>query len=305
LINTTTKLIHCYRKEVFNMQKVLITGGTGLVGNKICNLLKDNNIPFHVLSRHPKLQYEYKWDIASPYIDDQAFEGVDTLIHLAGAGVGDHRWTPTYKEVILQSRIQSTNLLYNAIHKNKVAIRHYIGASAVGYYGDTGNTLVEEGHESGKGFLAEVCRRWEQSHLQFEQVCATTIIRIGVVLSEDGGALPKLLTPAKLGLAPYFGKGEQYFPWIEMEDLVNILYKTGVQGWEGIYNAVAPEELVFKEFSKRLARRYSKIVVPISTPEMLPRMAMGEQADMLLLGQRVSSDKIIHRGYTFLHPQFM
>ncbi len=287
------------------MQKVLISGGTGLVGGKLCALLDEKNISYHVLTRHPKAPHEYKWDISSSYMDERAFEGVDTLMHLAGAGVGDHRWTSAYKHEILQSRIQSTDLLFNWVQKTKFPIRQYIGASAVGYYGDTGDMQVQEDSVSGQGFLAEVCQKWEDSHRQFEQVCTTAIVRIGVVLSEDGGALSRLLTPAKMGVAAYFGKGEQYFPWIDMEDLTHILYQIGLQGWEGIYNAVAPEELQFKDFAKRLAKRYRKIVMPISTPEIFPRIAMGAQADMLLLGQRVSSQKLIHKGYSFIHPQFV
>jgi len=287
------------------MQKVLITGGTGLVGTALCDLLKRKNIPYHILTRSPKSPHEYKWDIDTSFIDIKSFEGIDTIIHLSGAGIATHRWTDAYKKEIMESRCRSTALLYHYVQKNNFPILHYLGASAVGYYGDTGNKLVKEEDAPGKDFLSQVCAKWEEEHRSFEAICTVTIIRLGIVLSNTGGALPQLIVPAKLGVASYFGSGTQYFPWIDLADVSSIIFRACNERWEGIYNAVSPEEIRFKEFTKRLAKHYRKFAIPFPLPALLPKLTMGEQSDMLLLGQRVSSHKLIQQGYDYLVKKFL
>ncbi len=282
------------------MQKILITGGNGLIGNKIQEILNTLSIEYHILTRSPKKENEYFWDIPNFKIDLNAFKGVDSIIHLAGSGVADHRWSEAYKKEIIESRTKSTQLLYNTIVENNFNIRQYTGASAIGYYGDSSNIKLHEESSCGDDFLSTTCQQWEDAHLKFSTVCNVSIIRIGLVISKNGGAFPKLLLPTKFGIVPIMGDGQQIMSWIHINDIARIIFFATQKKWQGIFNGVAPHPVSHKEFMLKLKKKNRAFTM--SVPKSAIAALMGEQADMIFFSQNASSEKIIAQGYDFLFP---
>ncbi|MBC8393230.1 MAG: TIGR01777 family protein, partial [Deltaproteobacteria bacterium] len=199
------------------MSKILITGGTGLVGSRLTEMLVDKNHEVVVLSRNPKNKNEFKWDISKAFIDEKVFENTDYIIHLAGAGIADERWSEKRKQLIIDSRVESANLLFHKVKEHKIKLKGFISASGIGYYGAfTSDKIFEETDKVGNDFLGEVCEKWEAAALQFEQLnINVSILRTGIVLSKNGGALEKMKTPV---ISP-LGSGKQYLPWLHIDDL--------------------------------------------------------------------------------------
>ena len=225
------------------MGKVIITGGTGLVGKRLTELLIDKGYEVNILTRKPRKVNEYKWDISKDIIDEKAFDGATAIVHLAGAGVADQRWTEERKKEILESRTRSTRLLYAYLSKGNHSIQTFLSASAVGYYGDRKNELLTESSSNGSGFLPEVCKIWEE---ESERMALLNIrvskVRIGIVLSKCGGALPKLDLPMRLGLGAYIGDGKQFVPWIHIDDLCGIfIHLLENKSLIGVFNGCAPD----------------------------------------------------------------
>ena len=179
------------------MARILITGGTGLVGKRLTQLLIDKNHEVLILSRNPKNENEFKWDIVKNYIDEKAFKNIDFIIHLAGAGIADERWTKKRKQVIIDSRVKTANLLFEKVNALKLELKGFISASGIGYYGAiTSKTIFKETDKSGSDFLAEVCQKWEAAAHKFSKInIPITILRTGIVLAAKGGALEKMKTP--------------------------------------------------------------------------------------------------------------
>ena len=286
------------------MRKVIITGGTGLVGKRLSELLKQHGYKVNILCRNPKKTDEYKWNVEEGYMDESAFEGTEIIVHLAGAGVADHRWTDSRKKEIIDSRVASTRLLFKYLSKKTHAIKSFISASAVGYYGDRKNELLTEDDSAGTGFLAEVCRLWEQ---EADTIGTLNIpvskIRIGIVLSKDGGALPKLDFPVKFGIGAYIGNGKQYVPWIHIDDLCNMfIHLIHHPEANGIYNACAPDIKTNREMSATIAQVLRRPFIPFPAPAFVIKTVMGEMATMLLMSNNCSSKKIIDTGFDFQYP---
>ncbi|MDB2384994.1 TIGR01777 family oxidoreductase [Polaribacter sp.] len=279
------------------MSKILITGGTGLVGKRLTTLLLEKQHDVVILSRNPKKKNEYKWDISKNYIDEDAFINVDYIIHLAGAGVANKRWTDKRKQLIIDSRVQTANLLFKKIKENQIDLKGFISASGSNYYGaKTSEKIYTEDDNSGNDFLGKVCVAWENAALQFEQLgIPVTILRTGVVLSQKGGALQKMITPV---ISP-LGSGEQYMPWIHIDDLCEMYAHCVTQNCADIYNAVAPDFNTNKEFSKKLAKAVKRPFLPIKVPAFILKIILGELAVILLEGSRLSSKKIEKKGYVF------
>ena len=279
------------------MAKILITGGTGLIGNKLTQLFIENNHEVAILSRKPSKKNEFKWNIANNTIDEKAFENIDFIIHLAGAGIADERWSKARKKELIDSRVQSANLLFNYVKKLKIPLKGFISASGIGYYGAvTSDTIFEETANAGNDFLAEICVKWEAAALQFEkEQIPVTILRTGVVLSSSGGALEKMKTPVITPL----GSGKQYLPWIHIDDLCEIYLKAVENNLTGIYNAVAPEHQTSYSFSKELAKSIQKPFVGIPVPSFLLKLMFGEMAIILLEGSKISAKKIEKSGFSF------
>lgn len=285
-------------------KKVIITGGTGLVGKRLTELLISKNYQVNILCRNPKKANEYKWNLEENYIDEKVFENVIAIIHLAGAGVADARWTDARKKEIIESRIKSAQLLYHYLEKGNHHIQSFISASAVGFYGDRGYELLTETSTNGTGFLAEVCQLWENEAEKFSALnIDVSKIRIGIVLSKDGGALPKLDFPIKFGIGAYIGNGKQYVPWIHIDDLCNIfIHLLENKNLHATYNACAPDVKTNKQMSETIASVLHRPFIPFPAPAFILKTVMGEMATMLLMSNNCSSEKIQQTGFQFQYP---
>lgn len=282
------------------MANILITGGTGLVGTRLTNLLEAKKHNVRILTRNPIKKNDFKWDVSKSYVDDKALEDIDYIIHLAGAGIADKRWTAKRKKVIIESRVETANLLFNKIKEHKITLKGFISASGSNYYGaKTTSTIFEETHKSGTDFLGDVCVKWEASANQFSKLnIPVTILRTGIVLSKKGGALEKMKTPV---ISP-LGSGKQYMSWIHIDDLCAIYIKAVEEKFIGIYNTVAPEYQTSKSFSKTLAKVIKRPYLPIAVPGFLLKLVFGELAVILLEGSRLSSEKILKDTFVFKYP---
>ena len=247
----------------------------------------------------------FQWDIDAGKIDPSAVEGVDVIVHLAGVNIGGGRWTDHRKVQILQSRVMSAQLLYEAVRIAERKPSAYITASAVGYYGVvTRDIIFSENSPPAGDFLGSVCERWEAASRPYREMgIRTVIIRSGVVLSPRGGALEKMVLPFKFGMGTVLGSGRQYLPWIHIDDLCHI-YLMAVQNdqWAGVYNAVAPHHVNNFEFSHILAKVLNRPVWLPAIPRFIIGLILGEMAKMILEGSCVSSKKVVESGYQFLYP---
>ena len=281
------------------MKNILISGGSGLIGNQITTLLEKKGYEVAWLSRSEQKRKSFLWDVEKNHIDPQAMEWADAVIHLAGAGVADKRWTSERKKLILESRTQSTQLLHAAIEKAENKPNTFISASAVGYYGfNTGTTLVDETSPSGTDFLAQVVKAWENEVKKIESLhLRTVILRIGIVLDEAGGALGEMLKPP---VAAPLGGGDQWMSWIHIEDLARMfvfaLEKTTLQG---IYNAVGPNPATNQQLTREAAYASGKPYMGIGVPGFVLKLILGEMSAMVLGGNRVSCQKIQKAGFQF------
>ncbi|MFO7852558.1 MAG: TIGR01777 family oxidoreductase [Bacteroidota bacterium] len=288
---------------------VLITGGTGLVGQILIALLNNSGYRVRILTRAKRSLENaeaYRWDIDSGYVEADAVEDVDHIIHLAGENIGKGRWTKSKKKSILGSRTASTRLLFDVIEKRNPALRSFTSASATGYYGAvTSDRIFNEKDPPGDDFLAKVCVQWEEAAGMFRSGgYRTTIVRTAPVLSKEEGILARVLPTISLRFSPLFGKGKHYFPWIHIDDLCGIYLKVlDDNNIDGVYNAVAPEDVTYKDFISTLSRvKKQKILMP-PTPELPWKILFGEKSITLLEGSRVSADKIINAGYEFKYPE--
>ena len=289
------------------MKKILIAGGTGFVGKKLIPFLVEKGYSIHVLTRKPSANSSknirfFQWEIERQYIDKKAFEGVEILINLTGANIGEKRWTEQRKKEIIDSRINSIDVLYQYISENKFNINTFISSSAVGFYGavTTDKTFVETS-ESGNDFLASVCQKWEDAALKFNDLGIRTIIlRKGVILGKEGGMVKKLSPLAKLGINVSLGSGKQYLPWIDIRDLVRLydFFLSNAQ-LSGIYNAVATEQITMSDLSKALLQAFGKKSFLPNAPAFVIRLLFGEMAVMLLEGSKVSNEKLKTTGFSF------
>ncbi len=283
------------------MAKIVITGGTGLVGTRLTALLIERKHEVRILSRYPKDKNEFKWDVSKGFVDEKAIENIDYIIHLAGAGIADKRWGKERKKVIVNSRVATANLLFDKIKEQKTALKGFISASGSNYYGaQTTEKIYKESAAVGTDFLGEVCRKWEAAAHQFKELdIPVTILRTGVVLSKTGGALEKMRTH----IVSPIGSGNQYMAWIHIDDLCEIYIKAVEEGLTGVYNTVSPESHTSKTFSKTLAKAIKRPYLPISVPGFLLKLVFGELAVILLEGSRLSSDKIEKKGFVFKYKE--
>lgn len=291
------------------MNKVLIAGGTGLVGSYLIKGLIDKGYTPVVLTRNARIKRGYTtfaWDPSRAYIDKESFKGLNIIINLSGANIGESRWTISRKKEILESRIKSTSLLYNTAKELNTTPVKYISASATGFYGAiTGDRIFTEDDEPADDFLGDICSSWENEADRFKNLASKVIkLRLGIVLDKNDGALKRMLLPAKLYIGSAIGTGRQYIPWIHPEDLTNIFIKAiEDDNMDGSYNAVSPSYVTNKEFLKTLTTVLKKPFLGLNTPSSVLIMLFGEMANIVLEGSRVSPKKIMDAGYKFKYPE--
>ena len=291
---------------------VLITGATGLIGQEIVKQCHEKGFVVHYLTTSKaKLQSEqnYKgfyWNVAEDLIDHNCLEGVEVIINLVGASISK-RWTSSYKEEILDSRVDSARLIAKTIKAHNFSVRHVISASAIGIYPSSlTNYYLETELKSSNSFLGEVVDKWEKAVEVFEtDRCMVSKIRIGLVLSNNGGALPEIIKPVKLGLGAYFGSGEQWQSWIHINDLARLFMFIITEELEGIFNAVAPNPVNNKELTKSVASVLQKPLILPGIPKAVMSLALGEMHIILYESQRVSSAKVESEGFQFRYPNLM
>jgi uncharacterized protein (TIGR01777 family) len=289
---------------------ILITGGSGLVGTSLSAHLASRGYQVAHLSRYKRkstLYPTFAWDLTRNSIEEGAFNAVDYIVHLAGAGVADKRWTKERKQVLASSRIDTARLIHQNLQKSGRKIKGFISASAIGIYGfDTGEIVqTEDRTQLGDDFLATLTKQWEEAADRFQDISDRVVkYRIGLVLSNNGGLLDKLLPITKLGLGSALGSGHQYMSWIHEHDLIGIFTKAIEDSdLNGVYNAVAPHPVTNESFMKALAKTVNRPLFLPNAPKFALQMALGELASAVTGGNRVSAEKIQQAGFTFKYPQ--
>ena len=283
--------------------KILISGSSGLIGSAAATALKSDGHNVVRLVRPGKAPNpgDVQWDPMRATVDVAGLEGVDVVIHLSGAGIADGRWTEGRKQLLRSSRIDTTRVLVDSLSRLKQKPRVLIVASAIGYYGSRGDEILTESSTNGTDFLALVCRDWEA---EASRAAATGVsyhhVAHRVVLSGKGGALPKMLTPFKLGVGGRLGSGQQWMSWIAIEDVVGIIrHAIANEQVSGPVNVVAPNPVRNEEFTRLLAGMLHRPAI-FPAPAFVLRLAMGEMADAVLLGSdRVKPDRMLAAGYKF------
>ncbi|GAA4405914.1 TIGR01777 family oxidoreductase [Nibrella viscosa] len=282
-------------------QTVLITGGTGTIGRRLTQLLQEQGYQVSYLSRSAQTIPDvrvYRWDIKKGELDPQAILTADYIIHLAGAGIADERWTDARKQEILESRTQSTQLLADALRASQHQVKACIATSAVGYYGaDSGDQPMTETSPAGTDFMAQVVRAWERSVDQIAELGIRTVkLRTGVMLTMAGGALPRLAQPIRLGAGAPLGSGQQYVSWIHIDDLCRMFIQAMIdERWEGVYNAVAPEPVTNKVLTRQIAKVLNRPLILPNIPAFTIKLVFGELAitvlgSSLILNKRVQEE---------------
>jgi uncharacterized protein len=285
--------------------KIVIAGASGLVGSALIPSLKSEGAEVTRLVRSTPKAGEIEWHPNGDQIEPAKLEGFDAVINFAGENIAAGRWTDDQKRKIRDSRVNGTHLLSEAIAKVKKRPAVFLCASATGIYGDRGDETLDEESESGGGFLAGVCREWEQATEPSVQAGVRTVnLRFGPILAREGGMLAKLLTPFKMGMGGKVGSGKQYISWVAIDDAVNAI-KLALQNdsIRGPLNIVSPHPVTNEEFTKTLGHVLSRPTA-LAMPAFAVRLAFGEMADeMLLTSQRVMPKKLSDAGYEFEYPE--
>lgn len=286
--------------------KVAITGSSGLIGTAVAASLRaDGHQVVRLVRRPPSGADEVRWDPRAADAGDPSLHGIDACVHLAGAGVGDHRWTSRYKAEIRASRVLATRALSNALARLRPAPKVLLAASAIGWYGDTGGAEVTEDAPAGKGFLPRVVADWEAAAEPARQAgMRVAHMRSGLVLGKTGGVLARLATPAKLGLLPRFGDGRQVMSWISLTDEIRaIRFLLQADGQSGPFNLTAPNPVTNSELTSALHQAFGRPDFGwLRVPEPVLRLALGEMSSELLTSARVLPRRLLEAGFTFEHP---
>jgi len=286
--------------------RIVVTGATGLVGGALVPALRAAGHRVDRVSRRPPPPgtTDIQWDPARGRLDRRAIEGADAVVHLAGESIAAGRWTAAVKERIRRSRVDGTRLLAETLGRLARRPRVLIAASAVGYYGDRGEEPLTEDSRPGTGFLSEVCRAWEAAADPARAAGIRVVhLRLGVVLAGQGGALPRMLLPFRLGAGGVVGSGRQYWSWIELADLVRVVdLALAVESLAGPVNAVAPAPVTNREFTRTLGRVLGRPTL-LPLPALAVRLLFGEMGQALLLDSaRVLPRRLERAGFRFRHP---
>lgn len=287
--------------------RILVSGSTGLIGSGLVSELSaaGHEVVRLVRGDPAEREREIRWDPAAGQIDRESLNGLDAAVHLAGENIAAGRWTAAQKARIRDSRVNGTRLLCEALAECEDRPRVLVCASAIGYYGDRGDEVLDETSPSGEGFLAEVCRQWEAAaDPAREKGIRVVHLRTGVVLSGEGGALQKMLTPFKLGVGGVVGSGTQYWSWVARDDVAGAIHHAIThEELSGPVNATAPHPVTNREFTKTLGRVLHRPTI-FPMPAFAAKLMLGEMADELLLAStRVLPRRLQDSGFEFRHPE--
>jgi uncharacterized protein (TIGR01777 family) len=285
---------------------VLITGASGAIARELSKKIeKEYTVRF--LTRKKKAENEFEWNLENNTINEQAFENISHIIHLAGANISEKRWTEDRKKELISSRVNSAKLILNTLKKKNIKLKSFISASGINFYGTkTTDKIFTENDAPGNDFLSEVVVVWEKAADEFkEQNVAERVVKIrtAVVLSKNEGALAKMMPPIKFGVGSPLGSGKQYMPWIHIDDICS-MYEFTLKNpeTEGSYNASAPQHTTNENLTKLIAKVLNKPLLMPNVPSFILKLIFGELADALLEGSRASSEKIIKAGFEFQFP---
>jgi len=289
-------------------KEIIITGATGLIGRKLCSKLLEQGNEITIFTRNPEAAKKVakgatkyvRWNYHKPEEWKDYLNETDSVIHLAGSNLGAKRWNYEFKKELFNSRIDSTKQLVNTIKTCENKPKSFITASAVGYYGDRGDEVLIEKSNPGKDFLSNLCYEWEKEAEKIEdQNVRRVSLRIGLTLSNEGGVLKKFLPPFKIFLGGPLGNGKQWFPWIHIEDLINILIHTiKTESLQGPLNAASPGIVRMNDFATSLGKVLHRPSI-FQVPKFILKIAVGEFADAIVSGQKVSVTKLLNSGYEF------
>lgn len=286
--------------------KIVVSGSSGLIGSALVPALRaSGHDVVRLVRRSAESSDEIPWDPAAGTIDAARLRGVDAAVHLAGEGIGDHRWTEEQKRRVHDSRTEGTSLLARALASLDPRPSVLLSGSAVGIYGDGGDTELTETSPRASGFLADVVADWEAAaRPAVDAGIRTVYLRSGVVLSPDGGALKKVLPLFKLGLGGPIGSGRQWWPWIAIDDEIGAIVHLLTAGVEGAANLVAPNSVRYRDYARALGRALHRPAL-LPTPMLGPRLLLGRELADSLLGdsQRVVPARLLESGYAFRQPQ--
>lgn len=286
-------------------KKILITGASGLVGSRLTEMLLQKGYEVSHLGRTKKdgAVKSYVWNVEKGEFDEQALVGIDTIVHLAGAGVADKRWNEDRKREILESRTKSSALLYETLKKGNHSVKAVVSASAIGYYGFClDERIFHEDSKPSTDYLAQVTKQWEES---VDKITSLNLrvakLRIGIVLSDKGGALVEMAKPVRLGVGAALGTGKQYFSWIHIDDLCAMFIKAAEDDqMQGTYNAVC-DWITNKAITTLIAKVLNKPLWLPPIPGFVMKLIVGEMAVIVVNGSKVSSEKIRETGFSFQH----
>lgn len=290
---------------------ILLTGGSGLIGTPLTRLLLQQGHTIHHLSRDPQAHGNprlkvFGWDVNKNEIDENCVKGVDTIIHLAGEGIAEKRWTDNRKQNIIESRTNSIRLVFDLLKKQTThLVKTLISASAIGFYGDRNNELLNEASSAGKDFLAQSCIAWEAAVDEGADLGLRIVkFRTGIVLAENGGALPEMAKPIKAGFGAALSDGKQWTSWIHLSDVLK-LYAFAIEKetMKGVYNMVAPNPVTNNELTLSIAKALNKKIWMPNVPAFALKLLMGEMSILVLGSTKVSSEKIQAEGFEFDYVQ--
>jgi len=286
--------------------KVLVTGATGLIGKELVSLLLQNGITIHYLTTSAKKiesepnYHGFLWNPQKGVIDENCLLGVDAIIHLAGASIAK-RWTYSYKQEIIESRILTTNLLFNALKNNPNQVKQIVSASAIGIYPSSLTKIYsEEDKEINPTFLGTVTEKWEFALEKFKRLNITVCkLRIGLVLAKEGGALPQMAKPVKSGMGAAFGTGKQMQSWIHIHDLVAMFLHAVQNNWSGVFNAVAPHPVTNAELIKNIADVLDKDLILPNVPQFLMKLLLAKMHILFFESQNLNYQKTLKTCFPF------
>lgn len=286
------------------MKKILISGATGLVGNKLARKLFERGYQVEILVRSKPQNSDFKsyeWNYEKKFLEEGALDNTYIFIHLAGASISK-RWTKAYKEEVYKSRVDSAQFIFEEMQKRKIYPEAVISSSAVGIYGQTtSQQIFTENDQPANDYLGNVCKDWEKKAFQFQELGSRVVcVRTSTVLSEKGGALEVLKKPIELNVGAALGTGDQYFPWIHIDDLVNIYFKAVEDvSMNGAYNASAPDFINNRELTTKIASHLDKKLWLPNIPKFIIKTVLGEMSVLALEGSRISANKIENAGFKF------